>query len=100
MKTKTPDHIADSPTSVSRKSEHDHGFAPSFLPHWMQERWTVLTVAVAGLALGIGFFGEKFFGLPPSTVLAFYILPTWRVAMMSPVQPYPRSSVGSSTLIC
>ncbi|MDP3071266.1 MAG: heavy metal translocating P-type ATPase [Opitutaceae bacterium] len=40
----------------------------------MQERWAVLTVAVAGLALVIGFIGEKFFGLPPSVALGFYLL--------------------------
>jgi len=40
----------------------------------VQERWTVLTVAVAGSALVIGFFGEKFFGLPPSVALAPYIV--------------------------
>ncbi len=58
----------------SHDHEHEHGGAPHFLPHWMQERWTVLTVAVAGLALVIGFFGEKYFGLPHSVALAFYIL--------------------------
>ncbi len=55
-------------------SEHDHGDAPHFLPHWMQERWAVLTVAIAGLALAVGFFGEKFFGLPHSVALGFYLL--------------------------
>ncbi len=54
--------------------DHDHGGAPHFLPHWMQERWTVLTVAVAGLALVVGFFGEKFLGLPPSIALGLYLL--------------------------
>jgi Cd2+/Zn2+-exporting ATPase len=54
--------------------DHDHGFAPQFLPHWMQERWAVLTVTVAGLALMIGFFGEKFLGLPASVALGFYLL--------------------------
>ena len=54
--------------------DHDHGFAPHFLPHWMQERWAVLTVAIAGLALTIGFFGEKFFGLPAPVALGFYVL--------------------------
>lgn len=56
------------------KPDHDHGNAPPFLPHWMQERWTALTVAVAGLALAIGFFGEKFLGLPESVALGFYVL--------------------------
>ncbi len=54
--------------------EHDHGGAPEFLPHWMQERWTFLTVAAAGVFLSIGFFGEKFFGLPHAVALACYVL--------------------------
>ncbi len=65
---------AQPPQRDQDEPDHDHGFAPSFLPHWVQERWTVLTVAVAGVALGIGFFGEKFLGLPPSVALAFYLL--------------------------
>jgi Cd2+/Zn2+-exporting ATPase len=59
---------------MNAKPSHDHGAAPQFLPHWIQERWSVLTVAVAGLALAVGFFGEKFFGLPPSVALGFYLL--------------------------
>ena len=67
---------ADKPESGNddQGSDHVHGGAPHFLPHWVQERWTVLTVAVAGAALVVGFFGEKFFGLPPSVALALYIL--------------------------
>lgn len=53
---------------------HDHGTAPGWLPHWMQERWTLLTVAAAGVFLAIGFFGEKSLGFPPSVALVFYIL--------------------------
>jgi len=56
------------------KPDHDHGFAPQYLPHWVQERWTVLTVAVAGLALMIGFLGERSLGLPASVARGFYIL--------------------------
>lgn len=59
---------------MKTEPDHDHGFAPQFLPHWMQERWAVLTVTVAGLALMIGFFGEKFLGLPASVALGFYLL--------------------------
>ena len=44
------------------------------MPHWIQERWTVLNVSVAGAALIIGFFGKKFLSLPPSVALALYIL--------------------------
>ncbi len=59
---------------MKTEPDHDHGFAPQFLPHWMQERWAALTVTVAGLALMIGFFGEKFLGLPASVALGFYLL--------------------------
>ena len=59
---------------TAEPEDHDHDEAPRWMPHWVQERWTVLTVAVAGVALIIGFFGEKFFGLPPSVALVFYIL--------------------------
>jgi Cd2+/Zn2+-exporting ATPase len=53
---------------------HDHGGAPVFLPHWMQERWTLILVALAGLFVLIGWAGERFFGMPPTIVLVFYIL--------------------------
>lgn len=56
------------------EEDHEHGGAPHFLPHWMQERWTVLTVAVAGIALVVGFFGETFFKLPHPVALVFYLL--------------------------
>lgn len=54
--------------------EHDHGSAPAFLPHWMQERWPLILVALAGLFLLIGWAGETFFGLSPTVALVFYIL--------------------------
>jgi Cd2+/Zn2+-exporting ATPase len=53
---------------------HDHGSAPGFLPHWMQERWALILVALAGLFLLIGWIGETFFGLDPKAALFFYIL--------------------------
>ncbi|MCB0114814.1 MAG: cadmium-translocating P-type ATPase [Caldilineaceae bacterium] len=53
---------------------HDHGNAPGFLPHWMKERWTLLLVALAGLFLAVGFFGERFFGLPTEAAMVFYLL--------------------------
>ncbi|HRW03511.1 MAG TPA: heavy metal translocating P-type ATPase [Caldilineaceae bacterium] len=53
---------------------HDHGSAPTFLPHWMQERWPLLLVALAGLFLLIGWIGETFAGLPSSVALIFYLL--------------------------
>ncbi len=53
--------------------DRDHGFAPHFLSHWMRERWSVFTVAVAGSALAVGFFGTRFFGLPASVATGFYL---------------------------
>ena len=53
---------------------HDHGSAPAFLPHWLQERWTLALVAIAGVFLAIGWIGETFLGLPAQIALLFYIL--------------------------
>ena len=54
--------------------EHDHGTAPSFLPHWLQERWTIFLIATGGLFLLIGWAGEQFFGLPTNAALILFIL--------------------------
>lgn len=40
----------------------------------MQDHWSALTVTIAGVALAAGFFGEIFFGLPPTIALGFYLL--------------------------
>ncbi len=48
--------------------------APARLPHWLQERWTFLLVALAGLFLLIGWLGEQFLGLPAAVVLICYLL--------------------------
>ena len=53
---------------------HDHGSAPAFLPHWMQERWTLLLVGLAGLFFLIGWVGETFFNLPESVAFIFFLL--------------------------
>ncbi|MGB7342081.1 MAG: heavy metal translocating P-type ATPase [Phototrophicaceae bacterium] len=53
---------------------HDHGSAPAFLPHWMQERWTLLLVGLAGLFFLIGWVGETFLGLPESVAFVFFLL--------------------------
>jgi Cd2+/Zn2+-exporting ATPase len=53
---------------------HDHGSAPVFLPHWVQERWTLLLVALAGLFLLIGWLGQTFFNLPQNVAVVFYVL--------------------------
>ena len=54
--------------------DHDHGSAPAFLPHWMQERWTLILVGLAGVFLLVGWAGERWFGLPADIALIFYIL--------------------------
>ncbi len=54
--------------------EHDHGSAPAFLPHALQESWTYVLVGVAGLSFLIGWIGETFFGLPEQAALVLYIV--------------------------
>ncbi len=54
--------------------ECHHTAAPSFLPDAIRSRWTVLTIATAGISLVIGFFGGAFAGLPAGVTLAFFLL--------------------------
>ncbi len=56
------------------EEEHDHGSAPSFLPHWVQERWTLILVGLAGLFFLVGWIGETFLGMPGRIALVFYVL--------------------------
>ena len=51
-----------------------HGKVPSFLPHWLQERWTMVLVVAAGFFFLLGWLGEKSLGFPPNVALACYIL--------------------------
>ncbi|MDK3160508.1 heavy metal translocating P-type ATPase [Kamptonema cortianum] len=53
---------------------HDHGSAPSFLPHWMQERWTLILVGLAAVFFLSGWLGERFLGFTPLAANVFYIL--------------------------
>lgn len=62
------------PAEKEEVEEHDHGSAPAFLPHWVQERWTLILVALAGLFFLIGWLGETFFSLPEAVALVFFIL--------------------------
>jgi Cd2+/Zn2+-exporting ATPase len=55
-------------------AEHDHGRAPAFLPHWLQERWPPILVALAGLFLLTGWAGQRFFGLAENAALIFFML--------------------------
>ncbi|MCD4751778.1 MAG: heavy metal translocating P-type ATPase [Anaerolineaceae bacterium] len=53
---------------------HAHGSAPTFLPHWVQERWTLILAALAGFFLLFGWAGETFFALPSQIALLFLLL--------------------------
>ncbi len=71
--------LAPAPAETATHEEHeheghDHGSAPAFLPHWVQDRWTLILVGLAGLFFLIGWAGETFFGLPENIALIFYIL--------------------------
>jgi Zn2+/Cd2+-exporting ATPase len=65
------DHAAD---HGDGHAGHDHGSAPAFLPPWLQERWTLLLVGLAGLFLLIGWVGETWFAMPFPVALTFYLL--------------------------
>lgn len=51
---------------------HEHGSAPTFLPHWMQERWTLILVGLAGAFFLVGWFGEQLFDLNQTVALVFW----------------------------
>lgn len=51
-----------------------HGKVPSFLPHWLQERWTMALVVAAGFFFLLGWLGEKYLGFPANAARACYIL--------------------------
>ncbi len=61
-------------TQVEDHSGHGHDNAPDFLPHWLQERWELVLVSLAGLFMITGWAGETFFGLSENVALVFYIL--------------------------
>lgn len=52
---------------------HDHGSAPGFLPHWMQERWTLVLVVLAAVFFLAGWLGERIFGLSETAANVLYI---------------------------
>lgn len=67
-------HDDDHQHKHSAHHGHDHGSAPAFLPHWLQERWSLFLVGLAGLFFLIGWLGETFAGLDSKVALIFYIL--------------------------
>lgn len=60
--------------STMEEGEHDHGSAPRFLPLWVQKRWALLLVGMAGLFLLIGWVGDVFFNLNENFSLFFFLL--------------------------
>ena len=60
--------------SHAHEHEHDHGTAPSFLPHWLQERWTLFLIAIGGVFLLIGWVGQQFLHLPATAALILFLL--------------------------
>ena len=62
------------PPEKAREAEHDREGAPSFLPHWMQERWRIILVSLAGIFFLAGWLGETFFDLPETVALVLFIL--------------------------
>ncbi len=51
---------------------HNHGEVDPNA-NWIQRNWELSMSLFSGLLLGIGFFGEQFFGLLPGVALAFYL---------------------------
>ncbi|MBN8590647.1 MAG: heavy metal translocating P-type ATPase [Anaerolineae bacterium] len=61
-------------TETEHADGHDHGSAPAFLPHWMQERWTLILVGLAAIFFLAGWLGERFLNFSESAAMVFYIL--------------------------
>jgi Zn2+/Cd2+-exporting ATPase len=51
-----------------------HGTVPGFLPPWVQERWAILLVVMAGVFFLTGWIGETFFKLSPDIAWVLYVL--------------------------
>jgi Cd2+/Zn2+-exporting ATPase len=60
--------------AVLIEEEQDPAGAPRFLPYWMQKRWKLILVALAGLFFLIGWIGGTFLGLPENIALTFFLL--------------------------
>jgi len=72
------DLITKLPIETDKKDtpqeEHDHGSAPTFLPHWMQDWWEMILVIFAGIFFLIGWIGESFLEMPNTLAMIFFIL--------------------------
>ena len=51
-----------------------HGKVPGFLPPWVQERWAMILVVMAGVFFLTGWVGETFLQLSPNIAWVFYVL--------------------------
>jgi len=51
-----------------------HENAPAFLPHWAQERWTILLVVAASVFFLVGWLGERVFGVSEAAATFFFLL--------------------------
>jgi Cd2+/Zn2+-exporting ATPase len=67
------DHAAES-AQHDAHAGHGHGSAPAFLPHWLQEYWTLVLVGIAGIAVLLGWVGESYFALSASVAIGLYLL--------------------------
>lgn len=66
--------VAPDRATPTAEDEHDHGSAPAFLPHRVQENWALILVGLAGTFWLIGWLGERFFGLPETVARLFFVL--------------------------
>ena len=69
----TQPELKDEKGAHEHEHEYDHGIAPSFLPHWLQERWTIFLIAAGGVFLLLGWVGQQFLGLPARAALILFL---------------------------
>jgi Cd2+/Zn2+-exporting ATPase len=60
--------------SEAAGEKHIHGSAPTFLPHWVQERWSILLVAMGGMFLLAGWAGSAAGVFSTEVALVLYLL--------------------------
>ena len=69
-----PNFIADDDRDHERDHDQHLSGAPAFLPHLIQEKWTLLLLVLAGLFLLVGWLGESVLGFSRPLFLAFFLL--------------------------
>lgn len=77
---------AHAPSAHSHSHSHSHGHgggghggcasgpAPSFLPAWLRERWTMTLVVAAGVFFLSGWVGQRYLGMSPDAAWVCYLL--------------------------